>query len=83
MTRHLFFAITLIGTGMLLISRAEAVTAARCVDQAANCVGGCADFTGGAGDFRGHQNKCMRRCDRQVTACSANAYIGRFSVRWR
>ena len=83
MTRHLFFAITLIGTGMLFIPPAEAVIAPRCVDQAANCVGGCADFTGGAGDLRGHQNKCMLRCDRQVTACYANAYIRSLSVRWR
>ena len=83
MTRHLFFAITLIGTGVLLISPAEAVIASRCGDRAANCMGGCADFTGGAGDFRGHQNKCMLHCDRQVTACLANAYIRRFSVRWR
>jgi len=83
MTLHLFFAITLIGTGVLLISPAEAVTAPRCDDQAANCVGGCADFTGGAGDLRGHQNKCMRHCDRQGTACFANAYIRRLSVRWR
>ncbi len=46
MTRHLFFAITLIGTGVLLNSPAEAVTAARCEDQAANCVGGCANPNG-------------------------------------
>jgi len=64
MTRHLFFAITLIGTGVLLNSPAEAVTAARCEDQAANCVGRCANPTGGA-----NQNKCMRNCDRQVTRC--------------
>ena len=83
MTRHLFFAITLMGAGMLFIPPAEAVIAPRCVDQAANCVGGCADFTGGAGDLRGHQNKCMLRCDRQVTACYANAYIRSLSVRWR
>jgi hypothetical protein len=35
MARHLFFAITLIGTAVLLNSPAEAVTAARCEDQAA------------------------------------------------
>jgi hypothetical protein len=64
MTRHLFFAITLIGTGVLLNSPAEAVTAARCEDQAANCVGRCANPRGGA-----NQNKCMRNCDRQVTRC--------------
>ena len=40
MARHLFFAITLIGTGVLLNSPAEAVPdAARCEDQAANCLG--------------------------------------------
>ena len=39
MARHLFFAITLIGTGVLITSPAEAVTAARCEDRAANCVG--------------------------------------------
>jgi hypothetical protein len=77
MTRHLFFAITLIGTGVLLCSPAEAATAFRCEDQAANCVGRCANFTAGAGDFRGHQNQCMRYCDRQVTRCLANAYIRR------
>ena len=69
MTRHLFFAITLVGTGILLTAQAEALTALRCEDRAANCVGSCANYTGGAGDLRGHQNKCMRRCDQQVTWC--------------
>jgi hypothetical protein len=73
MTRHLFFAITLIGTGVLLNLPAEATTAFRCEDRAANCVGRCANFTGGGGDFRGHQNKCMHRCDRQVTSCLIRA----------
>src|SRR5450755_3448966 len=42
MARHLFFAITLIGIGVLLNSPAEAVPdAARCEDQAANCLGRC------------------------------------------
>ena len=69
MARHLFFAITLIGTGVLLNSPAEAVIdAARCEDQAANCVGRCANPTGGA-----NQNKCMRYCDRQVTRCIRRA----------
>jgi hypothetical protein len=63
MARHLFLAITLIGTGVLN-SPAEAVTAARCEDQAANCVGTCANPGGGA-----NQDKCMRYCDRQVTKC--------------
>ena len=68
MTRHLFFAITLIGAGVLLNSPAETVTAARCEDQAANCVGRCANPTGGA-----NQNKCMRYCDRLVTSCMIRA----------
>jgi hypothetical protein len=62
MARHLFFAITLIGIGVLLNSRAEAVPdAARCEDQAANCMGGCNNPTSGVND-----NKCMRSCDRRV-----------------
>ena len=69
MARHLFFAIALIGAGVLLNSPAEAVTAARCEDQAANCVGGCANPTGGA-----NQDKCMRYCDRQVTRCMIRAH---------
>jgi hypothetical protein len=65
MARHLFFAITLIGIGLFLNSRAGAVTdAAQCEDQAANCVGRCANPAGGA-----NQSKCMRYCDRQVTRC--------------
>jgi hypothetical protein len=69
MVRHLFFAITLIGTGVLLNSPAEAVTAARCEDQAANCMGRCANPTGGV-----NQNKCMSHCDRQVTRCLIRAH---------
>ena len=84
MTRHIAFAIALIGIGASFNSPATAaMDALRCEDQAANCVGRCADFTGGAGDLRGHQNKCMRRCDRQVTACYANAHIRSLSVHWR
>ncbi len=65
MARHLFFAITLMGIGMLLNSQAEAVTdAARCEDHAANCVGRCANPGSGTND-----NRCMWHCDRQVTAC--------------
>jgi hypothetical protein len=67
MARHLFFAITLIGIGVLLNSPAEAVTdAVRCEDQAANCVGRCANPSGGA-------NKCIRDCDRRVTRCMIRA----------
>jgi hypothetical protein len=70
MARRFFFAITLIGIGVLLNSPAEAVTdAARCEDQAANCVGRCANPGGGA-----NQNKCMWYCDRQVTRCSIRAH---------
>jgi hypothetical protein len=69
MARHLFFAITLIGTGVLLNLPAEAVTAARCEDQAANCVGRCANRGAGVND-----NKCMRYCDRQVTSCAIRAH---------
>jgi hypothetical protein len=69
MARHLFFAITLVGTGVLLNSPAEAVTAARCGDQAANCVGRCANPSGGA-----NHNPCMSYCDRQVTRCLIRAH---------
>jgi hypothetical protein len=69
MARHLFFAIALIGIGVLLNSPAEAVSAARCEDQTANCVGRCANPAGGA-----NQNKCMSYCDRQVTRCLISAY---------
>jgi hypothetical protein len=69
MTRQLFFAITLIGTGVLLNSPAEAVTAARCEDQAANCVGRCANPNSGTG-----QSKCVNYCDRQVTRCLIRAH---------
>src|SRR5258707_7783399 len=65
MARHLFFAITLVGIGVLLNSPAEAVTdAARCEDQAANCVGRCANPGGGTND-----NKCMWYCDRRGARC--------------
>ena len=65
MARHLFFAITLMGIGMLLNSPAKAVQdAAQCEDQAANCVGRCVNPNGGTG-----QSRCMLSCDRQVTRC--------------
>lgn len=70
MARHLFFAVTLIGIGVLLNSPAEAVpNAARCEDQAASFVGRCANPSGGAND-----NKCMHYCDRQVTRCMIRAH---------
>src|SRR5258705_12766217 len=69
MARHLFFAITLMGIGVLLNSPAEAVTdAPRCEDQAANCVGRCANPSGGA-----NQNKCMWDCHLQGTRCLIRA----------
>ena len=70
MARHLFFAITLMGIGVLLNSPAEAVQdAAQCEDQAANCVGRCDNPGGGT-----YQNKCMSYCDRQATSCMIRAY---------
>ena len=63
MARHLFYAIILIGAGVLHHSPAEA-TPMQCEDRAANCVGRCANPTGGV-----YQSKCMRTCDRQVTIC--------------
>jgi hypothetical protein len=77
MTRHLFLAIALIGTGVLLNASAEATTL-RCENRAANCIGRCANYVGGAGDLRGQQNRCMLTCDRQVTAClvRTNPYPG-------
>jgi hypothetical protein len=64
MTRYLFFAITLIGAGVLLNAPAEAVSAARCEDQFSNCVGRCANPGAGTND-----NRCMNRCNRQVNIC--------------
>jgi len=75
MTRQLFFAITLIGTGVLLMSPAAAVTALQCEDHAVNCEARCTDVTGGAGDVRGHQNKCLSSCARQVNRCLGNAHL--------
>ena len=75
MTRHLFFAISLIGTGVLFNSAAEAnsFNSLLCEDRAANCVGRCANPGGGTND-----NKCMVSCDRQVTTCLIRA-----DERWR
>jgi hypothetical protein len=79
MARHLFFAITLIGIGVLGNSTVEAgLDATRCQDRAANCVGRCANPAGGA-----NQNKCMWYCDRHVTSCLARAHGGPwFSPHW-
>jgi hypothetical protein len=70
MARHLFFALTLMGIGVLLNSPAEALRdATRCQDNAANCVGRCANPGGGT-----NQNKCMSYCNRQVTKCLIRAH---------
>jgi hypothetical protein len=69
MARHLFFAITLIGIGVLLNSPAEAMSGARCEDQNANCLGRCPDPSGQAS-----QNKCVTHCDRQATKCWIRAH---------
>jgi hypothetical protein len=70
MARHLFFAIALIGAGVLLNAPAKALPdAARCEDQAANCVGRCANPGAGTND-----NKCMGHCDRQVNKCLIRAH---------
>jgi hypothetical protein len=83
MTRHLFLAITLIGTGVLLSSPASAVTGAQCEEQGVNCEDRCSDITGGAGAFRGHVHNCIQHCARQVNACLVNAHIRRVSVTGR
>jgi hypothetical protein len=69
MTRHLFFAIIVIGTGVFLNSPAEAATALQCEDRAANCLGRCRDMAAGAGDWKGRQNKCVPACVRQLMRC--------------
>ena len=75
MARHLFFAIALIGTAVLLNSPTEAQQW-RCEDRAANCLGRCTDKAGGAGDWHGHQSKCLR-CDWQSIKCVRNANMRR------
>lgn len=70
MARQLFFAITLMGIGMLFNSPAAAVMdAPRCEDNAANCVGRCANPGAGTND-----NKCMLYCDRRVIRCLIRAH---------
>ena len=70
MTRHIAFAIALIGIGAFFNSPATAaMDALRCEDQAANCVGACPNP--GSGTF---QNRCMSHCTRQVSSCLIRAY---------
>jgi hypothetical protein len=77
MSRQLFFAVTLIVTGVLLNSPGEAQIWP-CEDKAANCLGRCTDKAGGAGDWGGHRSKCLR-CDRQLIKCARNANMRRHS----
>jgi hypothetical protein len=70
MSRHLFFAITLMGIGGLFSSPVRAVLdAPRCENNAANCVGRCANPSGGT-----FVNRCMSACDRQVNKCLVRAH---------
>jgi hypothetical protein len=78
MTRQLFFAITILGTGVLLDLPSGMANQLQCQDRSANCLGKCADRTGGAGDLGGHQNKCLLYCSRQLAKCMVrNATIER------
>lgn len=72
MTRHLFFAIILLATGVFVSPPAQADPMMRCEDRAANCIGRCSDRAAGAGDWGGHQNKCLPYCDRQRDRCVLN-----------
>jgi hypothetical protein len=76
MTRQLFFAIILIGTGALLNAPAGAQQW-QCEDRAANCFGRCPDKVGGVGDWMGRQSKCLR-CDWQLIKCVRNANMRRY-----
>ena len=69
MTRQLFFAITILGTGALLNSPSGMADQLQCQDRGVNCLGKCADRAGGAGDLGGHQNKCLLYCSRQQAKC--------------
>ena len=73
MIRHLFFAITLIGTGMLLNAQAEAMTSSRCEDRAQIASADVPTPRVGAVTGEGIKNKCMLYCDRQVSRCLIRA----------
>jgi len=78
MIRKLFFAITLLGTGVLLNSPSGMANQRQCQDRNVNCMARCEDPTGGAGDLGGHQNKCLQYCSRQLDRCmTGNATIYR------
>jgi hypothetical protein len=77
MARHLFFAITLLGIGVLLNTQAVAVTdAPHCENNAANCIGSCANPGSGT-----NHSKCMSSCDRRVTACLIRSHDAMLSRR--
>ncbi len=84
MTRHLFLAVALAGTALLLNAPAQAVSPLQCENRAANCIGSCTNYTAGAGDYGGRQNKCMAACDRRVISClvRANPYPGGGILGW-
>lgn len=69
MPRHLFLAIGLAATALLLNSPSATASTQRCEDRHVNCLGNCPDWTGGAGDYLGHQKKCLLVCDRRLTQC--------------
>jgi hypothetical protein len=85
MSRHLVFAVALLGSGLLLASPAAARTAAQCEEQGYNCEDRCPDITGGAGDYRGRLNMCNQSCARRVNACLIRAQARSVVVidRWR
>ena len=68
MKQQLFFAITILGTGVLLNSPSTA-NQRQCQERGINCMAKCDDPTGGAGDLGGHQNKCLQYCSRQLDRC--------------
>jgi hypothetical protein len=70
MARHLFFAIALMGIGVLNSPATAVKDAAQCEDQSSNCVGRCANPGGGEYD----NNRCMRYCERQVNRCLIRAH---------
>lgn len=77
MTRQLFFAITILATGVLLNSPSGA-NQRQCQERGIHCIVKCDDPTGGAGDLGGHQNKCSQYCSRQLDRCmTRNATIPR------
>ncbi|HMM91761.1 hypothetical protein [Bradyrhizobium sp.] len=76
MARNVFFAIALIGAGVLLNSPSHAQHW-QCEDRAANCIGRCTDRLAGISDW-GRQSKCYR-CDRQVIKCMVSSNLRRHS----